>query len=161
MGPGRLGPLSVLATLVWVSACTIERADVRTPDGEPPEADTIRVRRAVEAIAAAFNAGDVRALDTLYHDSVLVYESGRIDRGWAAYRDEHLIPEIRELEDRELEFAAIDVRLADGTGWATVRYTLDAIHRGDTVSVRGVGTLVFQEVAGRWRVVHSHTSSPR
>ena len=50
----RLAVLVLLAVSISVAACTIERGDVRTPGGQPPEADTTRVRLTMEAIAAAF-----------------------------------------------------------------------------------------------------------
>lgn len=150
---------AALAALCAAGGCTIERADVRTPSGEPPEADTARVRKAMDAIALAFETGDLASLDTLYHDSVVVYEGGNVDRGWTRYRDEHLAPEMDALADRRLQFEDIRVRLAGTTAWATYRYTLDAVREGEPVSARGVGTMIFQKLRGRWRLVHSHTSA--
>ncbi|NIW35228.1 MAG: DUF4440 domain-containing protein [Gemmatimonadetes bacterium] len=146
---------------LWLAGCTIEHGDVRTPSGEPPEADSVRVRETVEAIAAALEGGDLVALDSIYHDSVLVYEGGGVDRGWAVYRDGHLRPELEALTDLRFRFDDIRVRLADGTAWVTCRYALDALHDGQAVSARGVATLVFRELGRRWRLVHIHTSSAR
>jgi hypothetical protein len=36
----------LVAVILVAAACTVERADVRTPSGEPPEADTTQVRSA-------------------------------------------------------------------------------------------------------------------
>ncbi len=150
-----------LPVAVGLAGCTIEHADVRTPSGEPPEADSIRVRRTVEAIATALERGDLISLDSIYHDSVLVYEGGGVDRGWAAYRDRHLLPELEALTDLQFVFDNITVRLAGGTAWVTCRYALDATHDGRAVSARGVATLIFRELGKRWRLVHIHTSSTK
>lgn len=142
-----------------MAACTVEHADVRTPSGESPEADSVRVRRTVEAIATAIEGGDLAALDSIYHDSVLVFEAGGVDRGWASYRDVHLAPELEALSDRRFRFDEITVRLAGSTAWVTCRYRVDAVHDGEPVSARGVATLIFRELGGGWRLVHIHTSS--
>lgn len=153
------GALTVAAVLS--SGCTIERADVRTPSGEPPEADTTQVRKVMEAIARGFESADLLALDSIYHDSVLVFEAGIEDRGWLRYRDHHLVPELEALSDRRFVLEGIRVRRAGTTAWATFRYTFEAVHEDEAVSVRGVGTMIFQKLRGRWRLVHSHTSAPR
>lgn len=159
MSGDRVPALALFAAVLWSAGCTIERADVRTPSGEPPEADTTEVRRAVERIAGALESGDLAALDTLYDDSVLVHEAGSATRGWARYRDGHLVPELRALSDRRVRFAGIRVRLVDGTAWATFDYRLDARRDGAPVTRRGVGTMIFEERGERWQVVYSHTSS--
>ena len=150
----------LIAAAVAAAACTIERGDVRTPSGEPPEADTVRVRKAIEAIALAFETGDLASLDTIYHDSVTVFESGAIGQGWIEYRDGHLAPQMEALRDRRLRFGGIRVHLAGTTAWATCRYELTGISQGESISAAGVATMVFRKLSGRWRLVVSHSSSP-
>jgi ketosteroid isomerase-like protein len=132
---------------------------VRTPGGEPPEADTTQVRRALDVIALAFETGDLAALDTIYHENVTVFEGGRADEGWLAYRDGHLAPELEALSERSLRFEDVRIRLAGSTAWAACRYTLTAVRDGDEVAAQGLCTMVFRKFAGRWRLVHSHTST--
>jgi ketosteroid isomerase-like protein len=116
--------IAVLAAAAIVAACTIERGDVRTPSGQPPEADTVRVRKAIEAMAVAFEKGDLASLDTIYHDSVTVFESGSIDQGWIEYRDGRLAPQMNALRDRHLRFDQVRVHLAGSTAWASCQYAL-------------------------------------
>ncbi len=160
---GAVRPIPVatfgILTALLLSACTIERADVRTPSGESPEADTTRVRQTIEAIGTAFETGRVAELDSIFHDSVLVFEFGRVERGWVAYRDGHLLPETRALSDRSLEFRTIDVHIVRSTAWATVRYTLSGRSESGRVGVEGLGTLILRRLAGRWQLVHVHLSS--
>ncbi len=157
---GRQRAIAILWSLALVAvACTIERADVRTPSGEPPEADTTRVRKVLDAIALGFETGELSALDTIYHDSVTVYEGGDAIIGWARYRDERLVPEIESLTDRHLRFEDVTIRLVGSTAWITCRYTRTAIRDGEDHAARGVATLIFRKLAGRWRLVHSHTSN--
>lgn len=148
----------LLAAIV-VAACTVERADVRTPSGEPPEADTTRIRRLVDVIGEAYGSGDLVGLDTIYHESVTVFEGGRLERGWTTYRDGHLVPEIESLSERRLQFEDVEIRLAGGTAVVTCSFSLTARHDGELITTRGLATMVFRRFAGRWRLVHSHTSA--
>lgn len=152
-------PYLVALAAIFVGGCTIERADVRTPSGESPEADTTRVRKAIEAVALAFETGDLTPLDTIYHEDVTVYEDGRVEQGWLQYRDQYLLPEIEALTQRQLQFEDITVRLSGATAWATCRYTLHALRDGEPVLAQGLRTMIFRRVAGRWRLVHFHSST--
>lgn len=132
---------------------------MRTPSGEPPEADTTQIRRLVDEIARAYETGDLGSLDTIYHESATVFEGDKADTGWPSYRDGHLVPELELLSDRRLRFEGIRVRLTGSTAWATCRYALTAVRDGEDVTARGLGTMVFRRFAGRWRLVHAHTST--
>jgi ketosteroid isomerase-like protein len=149
----------LVAVILVAAACTVERADVRTPSGEPPEADTTQIRRLLEVIADAYQSGDLAALDTIYHEGVTVYEGGRVDRGWIAYRDGHLAREIEGLSERRLSFEDVEIRLAGSTALVTCSYTLTARRDAEEITAHGLGTMVFRRFAGRWRLVHSHTSA--
>jgi ketosteroid isomerase-like protein len=157
----RLGLLVLLTVSISVVACTIERGDVRTPGGEPPEADTTRVRLTMEAIAAAFESADLASLDTICHDSVTVFWEGRLERGWADYREHQLLPELEALSERRLRIYDVRVRLARNTAWATYGFRLSAVRNGQDVETRGAGTMILQNLQGRWRLVHFHTSEAR
>ena len=152
---------AVLATLAAAAAaaCTIERGDVRTPSGQPPEADSTAVRFAVEAVAVAYESGDLSAFDTLYHESVTVIEGAQVSSGRASYFADYLAPQIRSLDDRQCRFHDISVRLARNTAWATYRFVLAGTRNGVRVEARGVGTMILQDFQGRWQIVHVHTST--
>lgn len=154
-----LSSFTVMLTAGLLFACTIERADVRTPSGEAPEADTALVRSLIETMGDALGAGSLSTLDTIFHDSVTVYEGGGVDVGWPRYRDGHLVPELQALEDRDFRFRSVQVRLSNNTAWATARYDLRAIREGEPLAVQGGATLIFRKLSGRWRLVHLHLSS--
>ena len=153
------GPRSGLVLIgVLAFACTVERADVRTPSGEPPAADTTRVRATIETLAAAFEAGDMQALDSIIADSSSFFEDGRVAASWPDYRQQMLTPQLNRLTERRLRFDDIDVTLAGRTAWATAAYALEALHDGEPVSRAGVATMIFRKRAGSWWLVHVHSS---
>jgi uncharacterized protein (TIGR02246 family) len=111
---------------------------------------------------AAFNAKDLEQLAGYYHPDVTVYEGGGIDRGWAAYRDKHLGPELKAFENLQFAHHDLNVQLLDGgnAAYATARYTLKAKMRERDVDSEGLATYVLVKGAdGAWKIRHSHTSS--
>lgn len=157
---GSLGGGALAIALVVVAACTVERADVRTVSGEPPEADTIRVRRTIEAFARGWETGDLSALDSVVHDSLTVFDGAEIDRGWRAYREGHLASELGSREGRRFVVSDVRPRLAGSTAWVTFTYERSALRGDRPVELAGTGTAVLQKLGGRWRIVHLHTSAP-
>ncbi len=145
--------------LAIATACSIEHGDVRTPSGEPPEPDSARVSKIIDAVSNGFETGDLTPLDTLYHPDVLIYEWGSVSRSWETYRDEHLAPELDAFDDRRFILEDRNIRVAGNTAWATFSYTMEAGPQEDRLYASGVGTMIFQKLRGRWLIVHSHTSA--
>lgn len=158
----RGAPIAALVPLLALclgAACTIERADVRTPSGRPPEADTTQIRAVLETFRGAIVSGDLTPLDSLFSEDALVYASGRATRGWAEYRNGDLAESLEWLSERRLRFDDVAVHLADETAWATLRWTLMGVHDGAPATSRGVATFIFEKREGRWRLVHLHDSA--
>ncbi len=121
------------------------------------------VRKVLEQEAAAFEKGDVEALNKFWANDewVSVFESGGADIGWANYRDHHLIPEMKELKNTKHTLSDIRVRVAGKTAWATFKYSLAGDLKERRIDVNGLGTAVLEERNGRWLIVHRHTSARR
>lgn len=118
----------------------------------------------VRAVFAAVERADMAALDTLYAgDSLTVFESAGINRGWKDYRDHHLAPELKEMAGFKYRPIEIMTRVQGNLAWATVSYGLQAKEGGRTIDNFGRGTLVLERAGAgekaRWIVRHSHTAS--
>jgi uncharacterized protein (TIGR02246 family) len=130
--------------------------------GQPgPSSDAIRDW--LEGHAAAFNANDLERLSTFYHPEVTIFEGGGIDRGWAAYRDDHLGPELGAFENLQFGRTNVQVQLlGDRAAYVTAEYTLKAKMNDRPIASGGLETLVLVRADdGSWRIRHSHTSSRR
>jgi len=149
--------IATLAVSVPI-ACTIERGDVRTPSGRAPEADSTNVRLVMEAAARAYESGDIAALDSLFSDSLTVFDDIRVSSGRVAYIDDYLAPQIDTLGDRQLRLQDIVVKLARSAAWATFRFVRSGTRDGEEIETRGVGTMILQRSQNRWQIVHIHTS---
>lgn len=149
--------MALLAGLCF-AACTIERADVRTPSGEPPEADSTRVREAFDAVVRAIVAGDPATLDSLFHDSVTVFVGARSYAGRTSLSETPLPALLASTAERRLLTEGVRVRLTANFAWVTCGFRLEALQAGTPLSAGGVATIVFHRVAGRWYVLHAHLS---
>lgn len=149
--------LFVSLTAPMVVACTIERGDVRTPSGRPPEADSTSVRLVAEAVARAYESGKLTTVDSLFSDSLTVFDGDQIISGRASYID-YLESQIGALDDRRIRLRDITVKAARNSAWATYGFTCEGTRDGEPIEVRGVGTMILQRSQNRWQIVHIHTS---
>lgn len=114
---------------------------------------------------AALNAKDLDRLASFYHPEVTIYEGGSTNDGWADYRDNHLGPELKELQN--LEFGHFNVKAHllgyDGrSAHVTAEYRLKARVEEREVDAAGLETLVLvRDDKGAWKIRHAHTSSRR
>ena len=120
------------------------------------------VREFFKTYDAAFNAKDLEKLGTLYHPDVTVFEGAGIDRGWAAYRDKHLGPELKMFQNLQFSHSNIVVHpLGEAAAYATADYTLKATSGERTIDSGGIATYVLIREQGQWKIRHSHTAARR
>lgn len=113
--------------------------------------------------AKSIETGDIETLDKIWsHDeSVLIFESGGVDKGWKNYRDHHLAPELAAFKNTKFTVSEVAVKTEGDTAWATYRFSLSADYKDSKIQSNGVGTMVFERSEDKWLIVHSHTSASR
>ncbi|MCZ8013860.1 YybH family protein [Gemmatimonas sp.] len=137
------------------------------PSGAQAQAANRTVDQAsavIRAVFASAERADMAALDTLYAgDSLTVFESAGMNRGWKDYRDHHLAPELKEMTGFKYRPIEIVTRVQGNMAWATVSYALQAKEGARTIDNFGRGTFILERSGtgekGRWVVRHSHTAS--
>jgi len=118
------------------------------------------VVRTIQALFAAAERGDMKALDTLYAgDSLIVMEGAGINRGWTDYRDHHLAPELKEFRNFRYRPFEIEARVSGDMAWANFRYALMADMPDRKVDALGRGTAILERRGNRWIVRLTHTAS--
>ena len=114
---------------------------------------------------AAFNSRDVERLAGFYHPEVTIFEGGSTNDGWADYRDNHLGPELKEMEALDFSHSTVSAHPLGTDGraaYVTAEYRLKARIEGKDVDALGLETLVLvRDGAEPWKIRHSHTSSRR
>ena len=122
--------------------------------------EQVAVAQTIRALFAAIERKDLAALETLYAgDSLTVVEGAGINRGWADYRDTHLGPELREMQNLRYRPFELQVRTAGNTAWATFRFVLAADLGQRRLDNVGRGTAILERRGNRWVVWHTHTAS--
>lgn len=131
---------------------------------EPP-ALTTEVVAWLKAYDTAFDSREVEKLTPFYHPDVTIFEGGSVDVGWAAYRDHHLGPELKEMEGLVFTHSNVVAHAigCDGlTAYVTAEYRLRARIGGRDVDAEGLETLILtKDDTDAWKIRHSHTSSKR
>lgn len=154
LGVSTIGPMPV--SLLAVNHDAVMADSI--PRALTPEERT--VASTIEALFAAAERNDVTALDSIYAGADLtVIESTGMNRGWADYRDHHLVPEMKEMKNFRYRPFDIEPHVSGNLAWAIYRYHLRAETPERLVDNIGRGTAVLEKRRGRWVVRHTHTAS--
>ena len=125
--------------------------------------ESVRVREALTQSAVGFERADMAILNRVWanDESLTVFESGHANYGWADYRDNHLVPEMKEMKNTKYTLSDIKVKVAGATAWATFKYAISGDVESRHVEGGGLGTAVLEKRQGRWQIGHWHSSAPR
>src|SRR5262245_3953507 len=129
--------------------------------------DEAAVREALMKSASSFEKNDMTSATQVWanDESLTVFESGHANYGWADYRDNHLGPEMKEMQNTKYSFSDMKIHVSGNTAWATLKYSIaaDVGEAGKTRHIDGAGlaTAVLEKRDGHWRSVHWHSSAPR
>jgi len=145
----------LVPVLIW---CGAVGTALRAQAGEETA-----VRRVVEAVASLQEANDIAGLDTLFAPNpwVEIIEGSGVNHGWTDYRNNHLKPELAEMQHLRFRFFDITPQVRGNVAWAPFRYELAADTPSGHVDVEGRGTAILERHGRRWLVVHLHTSGRR
>jgi ketosteroid isomerase-like protein len=126
------------------------------------EKDEKAVMEVLMLEAKSIETNDMETLNKIWSndESVLIFESGGMDKGWKEYRDHHLAPELKAFKNTKFTVSDAKVKVDGKTGWATYQYALSADYKDKKIESNGLGTMVFEKQEdGKWLIVHSHTSA--
>lgn len=129
---------------------------------QTPDTVSNEVQKFVRTFVEASNKADAKAVMEMYSRkrSVISIDDGKITRGWEAIRSE--TNEIVGHEGRyKISLGSIEViPLGPTYALAVAPYTMALVTEdGATFQIRGAITLVLEKAAGRWQIIHDHTSS--
>ncbi|HEY8205817.1 MAG TPA: nuclear transport factor 2 family protein [Pyrinomonadaceae bacterium] len=152
----------LIALLVSAGALSIV-----AESGSSVQNEESAVRDVLLRSASSFAKNDLAEATKVWanDESLTIFESGHANYGWADYRDNHLGPEMKEMQNTKYSFSDMKIHLAGKTAWATMKYSIaaDVGEAGKTRHVEGAGlaTAVLEKRDSQWRIVHWHSSAPR
>jgi beta-aspartyl-peptidase (threonine type) len=141
-----------------LAACRTSR-QIPPSGGAPSTPLTAQVTSQLDRAAADWNRGDLEAFLSDYApDSSTTFVDGRRARRGFAFIRQHYAPRFAPGARRDsLHFEEIAARpLSPTLALITARFIL---MRGDTVTASGPFTLVMEQRADGWRILHDHSSS--
>lgn len=139
----------VAAALLSISAS----AAAQQPDREGAAATLSSYKSAIERL-------DITDVDKLFTPDAVVIESGKVEGNFAAYRDHHLGPELKEFKSFAFDNYKADIRVEGSVAIATETYTYRIVLKsGEAIDRLGVATSVLKWNGQAWQIVTTHSSS--
>ena len=146
----RSALLRLIAAFIGLSA-------LRGLEAQSPERD---VRAAVERYNAAMTSKDLPTLKSLLAPDIILFEHSVRNVGLDDVWDNHLKPEVSELDDAKAEFTNVRISASTDMALVTRGYAIRATMKGKPIDARGNETMVWVRRDGRWLVTHIHYSHP-
>lgn len=123
--------------------------------------DTAAVKTVLSTYKAALEKLDLTGVDALFAADNEVVESGKVEGGYADYRDHHIGPELGHFKTFKFSDYTVAVRLEGPIALATetYRYTIVLKDKPEPIERQAVATSVLKKIDGEWRIVSTHSSS--
>jgi ketosteroid isomerase-like protein len=135
------------ALVVALSAAATARAAAQS--------DSAKIVAVLEAVYAAQEKNDAKALESLYGgEKLTIIEGASINRGWADFWEHHLGPELKDMKDMQFKASNVEVHVNGSTAWAIFQFTKKYTLPTRAVDYLGRGTAIFEKVNNRWVIRH-------
>jgi len=152
----------LLASLAVWPAAAQKKKDAKATDRpaplvKGPEGDQIDIL--ISEMLAVWQVGDTEMLRKYFAEDVTVV-SGAWEPpliGWAAYLKAYQAQRER-MQSGRLDRRNTLIVTRGNLAWADYQWDFAATVENQPMSARGHTTLVFEKRAGRWVIVHNHTS---
>ncbi|KGM53139.1 hypothetical protein N799_11570 [Lysobacter arseniciresistens ZS79] len=123
--------------------------------------DAAAVKAVLSSYKVALEALDLTGVERLFATDNQVVESGKVEGGYADYRDHHIGPELGHFASFKFSDYTVTVRLEGPIALATetYRYTIVLKDKPEPIERQGVATSVLKKSEGQWQIVSMHSSS--
>lgn len=149
----------VAAALAATGAWAHEAHKHPVPAAPVVEAGVMKV---LARYRAAFEARSTEKLGEVMDPAVLVLEGTGKDVGWAAYRDDHIGPEMKDWESLAYaDVVVVDSQATGDSAWAVTQATVTIVSGGKPLTLDVAETFVLSRSEGNWRIRHLHWSGKR
>ena len=125
------------------------------------DADTVAVKAVLASYKSALERLDLAGVEQLFAPDNQVVESGKVEGGYADYRDHHIGPELGHFASFKFSDYTVAVRLEGPIALATetYRYSIRLKDKPEPIERQGVATSVLKKSDGQWQIVSTHSSS--
>ena len=113
----------------------------------------------VDAFHAALAKGDLSGAKALLADDALIYESGGVERGKAAYASHHLPADAAFTAATTRTVTRRTGHAAGGMAWVATESKVTGSFKERAVDSVSIETMILRREQGAWRIAHIHWSS--
>lgn len=149
--------LSLIGGLMLVGAVPVQA------HGDEPAEDPALLVAIIADIERGWETADGTPFREhfLDYDGARYFESGGQNEGLDDLVEHHVEPEGDALEYLRLTFSNVETHFEGRFAWAVADVRVEAKIRSDgrEIDKTGYETFLFRWVDGRWRVVHTHSST--
>ena len=147
-----------IAMILWF----ICLSHVSTPLGAQ-EDDSAALVAIIDAIEKGWEHGDGQPFRDHYLDfaGARYIESGGQNEGLTDLVEHHVEPEGDALADFELSLSNVETHIEGEFAWAIANVEFKAVLKSEQRELhsRGYETFLFRHVDGKWKIIHTHSSS--
>jgi len=133
--------VALIAFLLSAVVSTFAQAPVKTHASTP---ETI-----MQSFHDALQTRDLKRIESLVAADLVVFENGERNDGWTDFRDNHLVPEMKDPAP-QTKWQLVKVRAVRGQAWGYTRETFTS-RRGREVVLWSI--YVLEKRAGEWKIV--------
>ncbi len=127
------------------------------------EDDSAALVAIIDAIEKGWEHGDGQPFREHYLDfeGARYIEGGGQNEGLSDLVGHHVVPESEALDNFELNLTNVETHVEGDFAWAISSFEFKALVKKDQRQLhsRGYETFLFRLVDGKWKVIHTHSSS--
>lgn len=140
--------VTLTTLIVCVALSTAAHAQQKT-DSSSEET----VRSIVLEFEKGLDERDLRRIEAVVAEDLVVFENGHRNEGWADFRDHHLVPEMKEpAPPAKSEF--VTIKTSDRLAWAYTKTDMKLTRRsGEQIEARLWSIYVLEKRKSGWKVV--------
>lgn len=113
----------------------------------------------VERFGKALTTGDLKTVEALLDNDVLILETGGAERSRAEYLGHHAISDAQFLKGTHNQLKRRRARTSGDLVWVGTESELHASKDGKPLTLISTETMVLRKTGADWRIVHIHWSS--
>jgi SnoaL-like domain len=146
--------IAVASGVALSSASANERHAAGTPTSLPPD-----VLSTVTAFHEALSAANGAAVEALLSPTVVIMESGNIERSREEYAGHHLPADLKFMRAMTYTLQRQSGDAIGDLAWVASEATLVGEYQGKPVNLVSMESLLLRKEQASWRIVHIHWSS--
>lgn len=141
---------ALLVVAILSLTCLLHTQGLSVPSRDRDEAG---VRNIVERFEDGLKQKDLKKIESVVAQDLVVFENGHRNDGWADFRDNHLVPEMKEPTSPS-KSELLRLKTSGQISWAYSRTEMQLTRKsGEQVNAVLWSVYVLEKRKGEWKIV--------